>query len=88
MDVFRLTLEISKQVFPVLLDIDNPAFLRGLRKVQRLAVGIDQAKGKGLLARIRGVFMTVQIVATLIGLYFLPTKDNTLPERARLSPAW
>jgi magnesium-protoporphyrin IX monomethyl ester (oxidative) cyclase len=89
MDVFRITCEISKQVFPLLLDIDNPAFLKGLQKLQRLAVAIDVAKAKGgVLGTLRAAALQAQVALTFVGLYLLPTKRNALPEQARMSPAW
>lgn len=82
MDVFRITIEISKQVFPVLLDVENPAFLRGLRKLHTLNVALESASfPMGLIHRVR-------IAVTLLRLYFLPVQRNQLPQEARLSPAW
>ena len=89
MEVFRLTCEISRQVFPVLVDVENPAFLRGLRRLQQLASGIAAARSRGgLVGRARALGLQLRVVATFLALYFLPTKRNTLPEQARLSPAW
>jgi magnesium-protoporphyrin IX monomethyl ester (oxidative) cyclase len=89
MEVFRITSEISKQVFPVLLDIENPAFLRGLRKLQRLSVAIARARARGgFLNHLVVLGIQARVAATFMGLFFLPTKSNPLPEKTRLSPAW
>jgi len=89
MDVFRLTLEISKQCFPVLLDVENPKFLSGLRKMQQLAVGIDEAKKSGgIFGKLRALGMQAQIFTTFVSLYFQPTIKNDLPEQTRLAPVW
>ena len=89
MDVFRITSEISKQVFPVLLDIDNPAFLSGLRRVQQLAVRIEEARRQGgLRGRLRTLGLQAQTAVTLLGVYLLPPKQNTLPAQARRAAAW
>jgi magnesium-protoporphyrin IX monomethyl ester (oxidative) cyclase len=89
MEVFRITSEISKQIFPVLVDVEHPAFLRGLRRLRELAAGIDSARARGGFAgRLRAVALQVQVVATFLSLYFLPTKPNALREQTRLSPAW
>lgn len=89
MDVFRITAEISKQVFPVLLDIENPAFLRGLRRLQMLAMGIDTARRSGgIRGRLRSIGCHLQIAATMVRLYLLPARRNQIPEKSRLEPAW
>ena len=89
MDVFRITVEISKQVFPVLVDIENPAFLAGLRKMQALVAGIDRARAQGgVLGALKVKALQARIFGTFVALYFLPTKRNALPEQALLAPAW
>jgi magnesium-protoporphyrin IX monomethyl ester (oxidative) cyclase len=81
--------DISKQVFPVLVDVENPAFLAGLRTLRRLATELDDARSRrSLLGRLRGLTLQARIVATLVALFFLPTKRNALPDQTRLSPAW
>ena len=89
MDVFRMTVEISKQVFPRLLDVDHPAFLPCLQKMQRLAVGIADAKARGGVSGFfRGLGKKVQVGATFVRLFFIPAKKNALPVQARLQPTW
>ena len=45
--VFRITSEISKQVFPVSLDIDHPAFRAGMERLFHVQTRIDAAKARG-----------------------------------------
>ncbi len=89
MDVFRLTTEISKQVFPVLLDVENPKFLAGLRRLRDLATEMAALEKKGsVVSKLRALGCQVKVVATLVGLYFLPTKKNPLPTEMRVAPTW
>ena len=89
MQVFRITTEISKQIFPLTLDIDNPRFKRLMDRLFRTAERIDQAKARGgvggALAR---VGLAGVAAATLAQLYLLPAKPNTPPPESRLAPAW
>src|SRR5208283_4166205 len=45
--VFRLTTEISRQTFPIVLDIDHPRFRRGLERLADIARRIEDAKAEG-----------------------------------------
>ncbi|WP_421709501.1 magnesium-protoporphyrin IX monomethyl ester (oxidative) cyclase [Algihabitans sp.] len=89
MQVFRITTEISKQIFPLTLDIDNPRFKRLMDRLFRTAEKIDRAKARGgvggALAR---VGLAGVAAATLAQLYLLPAKPNTPPLESRLAPAW
>ena len=89
MRVFRLTSEISKQVFPLTLPVDDPRFLAGLKKLQAIAVKMDEAKERGgiggKLAKWR---LTAGAAFTFAKLYLLPVKANTIPQTSRLQPVW
>jgi magnesium-protoporphyrin IX monomethyl ester (oxidative) cyclase len=87
--VFRITSEISKQVFPVTLDLDNPAFLRGLERMRRIAEGISAAKKQGgLLGGVKRIALSVAAAATFVRLYTLPVHTHDLPANVRLQPVW
>jgi magnesium-protoporphyrin IX monomethyl ester (oxidative) cyclase len=87
--VFKITSEISRQVFPLELDIDNPLFFARLDKLVRITEKgtADVAKGgmTGTLAKLRTVLSVGLVMAQL---YFMPTKKNELPKDVRLAPIW
>ncbi len=85
--VFRITSEISKQVFPITLDIDHPAFLPGLRRLQRLSEAGAKAVG-GIRGRLRRMGLAAAAAATFARLYLIPPKANEPPAQVRLAPAW
>ncbi len=89
LQVFRVTTEISKQVFPVTLDVDNPKFKRGLDRLCEISGALDAARKQGGLAGgAKRLWHAARAAKTLVGLYLLPVQDNPLPATSRLQPAW
>ncbi len=87
--VFRITSEISRQVFPLTLDLDHPSFRAGLQRLCRLNEGMNAARARGgVFGRVRFAALTAGAAATFVRLYLLPVKDNALPAKSRLAPAW
>lgn len=87
--VFAITSEISRQVFPLSLDIDHPAFRAGMDRLCRLSQRMDTAKARGGLVGVlqRGA-LAVAGAATFARLYLLPVKHHELPRQVRVAPAW
>lgn len=87
--VFRITSEIARQVFPVELDIDDPRFRAGLERLRRIAIATEAAKARGGLAgtATRAVLGTAA-VATFARLFLLPMRRNEIPQRVLMAPAW
>ena len=87
--VFRITSEITRQVFPVMLDIDNPKFREGFETLRLTAEAMAEAKARGgLLGAVQRVGLAAKVAATMAGLYFLPVVGNEAPASVRLVPAY
>ncbi len=85
--VIRLTNEISGQVFPHTIDVDNPRFWALLEKMYQNTVAIEQnAKANG--SKLRDFGLKLSNAVTFLRLYFLPVKRHTLPTNVRLEPVW
>ena len=88
-DVFRITSEISKQVFPVVLRTDDPAFRRRMETVRRSAEAMGEAKDQGgLFSGVKRLGLALKIAGNLAALYLMPVDRNTPPANIRLAPAW
>jgi magnesium-protoporphyrin IX monomethyl ester (oxidative) cyclase len=89
MRVFRITNEISKQVFPLVLDIENPKFLEGLERLRHVNEKLTEAGDQpGLLAKMKRIAVGTQAAIAFGRLFLLRPVTNELPDSSRLSPAW
>lgn len=88
-EVFRITTEISKQCFPITLDLDNPAFKRNLDALLRINSDLSKAKAKGgVMGKIAQGWHTSRAFARFARLYVMRVKPNAIPQQIRLSPVW
>jgi magnesium-protoporphyrin IX monomethyl ester (oxidative) cyclase len=88
-NVFRITSEISCQVFPLSLDTDHPAFRAGLERLAHWSRRMGEAKARGGIGGLvgRGV-AAVGAAATFARLYLRPVKRHDLPARVHIAPAY
>ena len=87
--VFRLTSEISRQTFPLTLDLDNPAFKRGLDRLFAIARSIEQAQSQGgVMGALKKAGLSAAASVVFARLYVMPSKTNAPPADIRLSPIW
>ncbi|KIT14879.1 magnesium-protoporphyrin IX monomethyl ester (oxidative) cyclase [Jannaschia aquimarina] len=87
--VFEKTSALSEQVFPITLDIDHPAWLPTLRKLQaaneQIAEGDRQGGLGGRLKRLAG---SAKAAAAFARLYAIPAKRHEVPVQTRLEPCY
>jgi magnesium-protoporphyrin IX monomethyl ester (oxidative) cyclase len=87
--VFRLTNEITRQVFPLVLDLDHPRFRRGLEKLRVINDKASaMAKETGLMARLKRFGLGLSAARIFASLYIIPVKGNELPDTSRMQPVW
>jgi magnesium-protoporphyrin IX monomethyl ester (oxidative) cyclase len=87
--VFDITTEISKQVFPISLDTNAPAFRAGLERLFRASEGVARAKRRGgVVGLVQRAGWSLAAAATFVRLYTLPVRRHELPQLMRVAPAW
>jgi len=87
--VFDITTAISRQVFPISLDTDSPAFRAGLAHLVTVSQGYAAAKARGgVLGTLQQAGWAVRGVLTFARLYLHPVKRHDLPAQVRVAPAW
>jgi magnesium-protoporphyrin IX monomethyl ester (oxidative) cyclase len=88
-EVFNITSQIARQVFPVELDVEQPKFRAGLERLRRLGLASDAAKKRGgIIGKLKGLGFTIAAAATFARLYVLPTKRNEIPPQVLMVPSW
>ncbi len=89
MQVFRVTQEICRQVFPVALDLDDPRFAAGMERFRRITVALGEAKRRGgLLARFKRGVLVASAGLNFLRVYSLPVRRHDMPRDVRLAPSW
>jgi magnesium-protoporphyrin IX monomethyl ester (oxidative) cyclase len=88
-EVFRKTSEISRQVFPMTLDIDHPRWRKNLDRMEAASRQVAEGKKRGGLAgnlsRVAGM---AKAARAFVALYTIPAQQNAVPENPRLQPAY
>ena len=88
-EVFRITNEITKQVFPVSLDIDSPTFRAGMTRLLAAQTGINAGKAQGgPLGWLKQGYWAAVGALTFARLFTLPMKHHELPADIRMQPVW
>jgi magnesium-protoporphyrin IX monomethyl ester (oxidative) cyclase len=87
--VFRITTEISKQVFPLSLDTDHPKFRAGLERLFQISQANDQAKLQGgPIGLLKQGICVIQAAWTFGRLFMMSTHKHELPTHIRMQPSW
>jgi magnesium-protoporphyrin IX monomethyl ester (oxidative) cyclase len=88
-EVFTKTSEMTKQIFPITLDIDNPRWQSGLVKLQKANADLARAKTEtGIGAWLRRTGAQARAATAFVGLYTIPAKKHAVPASTRLEPAY
>jgi magnesium-protoporphyrin IX monomethyl ester (oxidative) cyclase len=89
MQVYRITTEIARQVFPVTLDIENPAFLAGLEHMRVAAERIARAKQqRGIGGAVKRAVLMGSAGLTFARLFMMRPQRHDLPQQVRMAAAW
>jgi magnesium-protoporphyrin IX monomethyl ester (oxidative) cyclase len=87
--VIHLTSEITKQVFPVTIDLDNEAIWAGFERLRQINEATQAARAEG---GITGFFkcklLSVQGALAFGRLFLTPVRQNELPKQVTLQPVW
>jgi magnesium-protoporphyrin IX monomethyl ester (oxidative) cyclase len=89
MEVLKITSQITKQVFPLTLDLESPVFKARLDRMTRIMAGIDRAKAEGgITGLVKRAGWSVAAGFTFGQMYFQRAQPNPLPDRILAAPAW
>ena len=85
-EVFTKTSKLSEQIFPITLDIDNPRWDAGLKRLQKANVDLADAKKQG--RKVSQLGASIRAGLAFVGLFTIPSKKHAVPAKTRLEPAY
>jgi len=85
-EVFTKTSKLSEQIFPITLDIDNPRWEAGLKRLQKANVDLADAKKQG--RKVGQLGASIRAGLAFVGLFTIPSKKHAVPAKTRLEPAY
>jgi magnesium-protoporphyrin IX monomethyl ester (oxidative) cyclase len=87
--VFHITNEISRQCFPVVLDIENPKFRAGLERLRQINDRISEIEDDtSAVAKMKRAWLCARAAAVFGRLFILRPVANELPASSHLAPVW
>jgi magnesium-protoporphyrin IX monomethyl ester (oxidative) cyclase len=87
--VLQITSDITRQVFPFTLALDDPRMRAGLERLRHHGDAAEAAKRRGgLTGKLLGLWHGGRAALTFARLYLLPVRPNTVPADVRMAPAW
>ncbi|MCM2562050.1 magnesium-protoporphyrin IX monomethyl ester (oxidative) cyclase [Lutimaribacter sp. EGI FJ00015] len=88
-EVFTKTSELTKQIFPITLNIDHPRWQRTLEALHRANVQIARAKTRGGLGgKLSQMAGSARAAWCFASLYTIPAKKHRVPASTRLEPVY
>jgi magnesium-protoporphyrin IX monomethyl ester (oxidative) cyclase len=85
-EVFTKTSKLSKQIFPITLDIDHPRWKKGLLSIQKANQDLADAKAKG--SKLAQLTSSIRAGFAFVMLFTVPSKKHSVPSVTRLEPAY
>jgi magnesium-protoporphyrin IX monomethyl ester (oxidative) cyclase len=87
--VLQITSEITRQVFPLTLDLDHPVFRARMNRLVEISRRMDEAKERGgLIGNLQRAGCAVAGAWNFARLFLMPVKSHELPQQIRLQPSW
>ena len=76
-EVFTKTSKLSKQIFPITLDIDHPRWKKGLLSIQKANQDLADAKAKG--RKLAQLTSSIRAGLAFVMLFTVPSKKHSVP---------
>ena len=88
-EVFRITSEISLQIFPMELDIHHKRWRPNLDRMNAAFIAMDSAKRRGGIGgKLAGWAASLSAASAFVALYTIPAIKHDLPASVRLEPSY